>query len=782
MRLSTLELAWFRGAADKVTLDAKGKSIVVYGTNGSGKSSFVDAVEFAINGKIAHLSHEYSGKKQERGIPNTHLKAGNACTARVTFEDDTARDISISGDGTATSIGTEVPPLSTWDYRRTVLRQDEVSAFIRDTKGDKYSALLPLLGLAELEIAAENLRHLAKAVEDTSKLKELSAVLKQTNVQRKILFGDAGDEVILAQVRSLFDTYSGTHSAPGGPDAQVDQALKDVDIRIAASSADTVEHVTLQDAAKLAILASVVRVREQNAKLAVSMEPLLQERLDVLEASEGYAATLSSNETISCPACGSRVASIDFKTHVENELDRLKSIVAIRDDRAAHLGVFCDELAALKKLCGKPTFVTWSLRHDGLREHLKYVASLDVNGLRKGCSEPDLRRVEEHVGPLLSAAVIDSRQAPTDAKVLSTDRQTLVCARSVIAARASGIIVARALALSAFLAGLEQAVRNQIKLRAESVITAISADVQAMWLQLHPGKPIDNIALYMPNATDKAIDIRLTFHGVLQDSPRLTLSEGYRNSLGLCIFLAMAKRDGHDDRPLILDDVIVSLDRMHRGLLVDVLQTEFATRQVIILTHDREWYTELRHLLMGPDWLFYTLLPYETPEVGIRWAHRTTTFDDARAHLAHRPDSAGNDARKIMDVELALIVEKLQLRLPYVRGERNDMRMAHELLTQLVTDGKKCFERREGTAYVPNPEALALLSDADRLLAAWGNRASHSFDLERAEASKLIAACEAAIGAFICPACQKPVWRAELAGPEWVQCDCGGLRWRYGKG
>ena len=61
MRIEAVEIAWFRGAADAVALDAKSKSMVVYGENGSGKSSFVDAVEYLLQGgKIGHLAHEYS--------------------------------------------------------------------------------------------------------------------------------------------------------------------------------------------------------------------------------------------------------------------------------------------------------------------------------------------------------------------------------------------------------------------------------------------------------------------------------------------------------------------------------------------------------------------------------------------------------------------------------------------------------------------------------------------------------------------------------------------------
>ena len=100
---------------------------------------------------------------------------------------------------------------------------------------------------------------------------------------------------------------------------------------------------------------------------------------------------------------------------------------------------------------------------------------------------------------------------------------------------------------------------------------------------------------------------------------------------------------------------------------------------MIILTHDREWFTELRYQLGGNNnWGFKALLPYESPEIGIRWSHKTTTFDDARALLKERPDSAAADARKILDVELPLIAEHIKIRMPYLRSERNDRRMAHD--------------------------------------------------------------------------------------------------------
>ena len=217
MRFNSISLSWFRGAATEVALSPEGKSVVVYGSNGSGKSSFVDAIELAINGKISHLSHEYSGKRQERGVPNTHCKPSDATRVRVRFQDGTERLVAIAKDGAFTSTGSEAPVIASWDYKRTVLRQNEVSAFIGDTKGDKYSAILPLLGLGALELTAENLRKVvevansvldgvlaAEGVARTENLIEYLAALEQS--VRDQLKSRANDVIaeISADVQSMW--------------------------------------------------------------------------------------------------------------------------------------------------------------------------------------------------------------------------------------------------------------------------------------------------------------------------------------------------------------------------------------------------------------------------------------------------------------------------------------------------------------------------------------------------------------------------------------------------
>ncbi|MCL5958811.1 MAG: AAA family ATPase [Chloroflexi bacterium] len=783
MRIKTIQLSWFRGAADPVSLEPDCKSMVVYGENGSGKSSFVDGVEFVLSkGRIGHLAHEYSGKHQEKGIINTHKPQDRATELRIKFKDGSELKTQIKPNGLSTSSGAETVAMETWEYRCTILRQDEVAQFIHDSKGAKYSALLPLIGLDQLEVIAENLRQLAKAVETESKLIQTRTMLTQVETKRKTVFGTDTDVEIFSRLEDLWQKYC-TSKAPMQDMlclcADLEAAINK---RIASLSADQRQHLILADVAGLRVKDNVVAVRTADADLSGAVEPLIHEKLNVLLSANKFAGALTDETEVKCPACGQVVTVDSFRTHIQAERERLEQVIKAFETRKAAIGSLCDTVKCLKLSFDKADVKPWRDEHsqNGLRDSFAHLDRVNAEVLRESCTEEDLKALEEGLLPLIVAAASASQGTAPDARGHLDAQQKVGAGKAVIEAKDQAAAVKRAEALISFINHLERGVREELRQRSQTVIDEISADVQAMWSILHPGERITDVRLYLPEEADKAIDISLKFHGAEQNSPRLTLSEGNRNSLGLCIFLAMAKRQAYTDRPLILDDVIVSLDRNHRGMIVELLEKIFKGRQVVILTHDREWYTELRHLL-GDDnnWVFKTLLPYDTPEIGIRWSHKTTTFGDARAHLSARPDSAGNDARKIMDIELALIAERLQVRLQYFRGEKNDQRLAHEFLERLVADGSKCFQKRVDKIYTDHADAIAALREADRLLLAWGNRASHTFNLKRSEAIKLIDVCERALEYFKCSTCGKAVWF--VGNSKTTQCECSEIRWRYGK-
>lgn len=53
MRVAFVEVEGFRGFREKVRFDLSGGSTVLSGRNGSGKSSVLDAIEFALTGTIS---------------------------------------------------------------------------------------------------------------------------------------------------------------------------------------------------------------------------------------------------------------------------------------------------------------------------------------------------------------------------------------------------------------------------------------------------------------------------------------------------------------------------------------------------------------------------------------------------------------------------------------------------------------------------------------------------------------------------------------------------------
>lgn len=58
MKIKKIEIKGFRGLQNSIELNLNSKSCLIYGENGSGKSSITDAIEWFYYEKIKHLSSE----------------------------------------------------------------------------------------------------------------------------------------------------------------------------------------------------------------------------------------------------------------------------------------------------------------------------------------------------------------------------------------------------------------------------------------------------------------------------------------------------------------------------------------------------------------------------------------------------------------------------------------------------------------------------------------------------------------------------------------------------
>lgn len=774
MKIKKIKISWFRGAADSIELDLNLKSLVLYGENGAGKSSFVDAIEHNINnGRINHLAHEYSGKRQEKAVLNTHIPKNQNGDISITLEDNSTVETKIQKNGSFTVTPT-ISDINSWDYRRTILRQNEVADFIANTKGDKYSALLPLLGLGHLEISAENLRKIERNLSIVGTLDAKRAEISKTDQKGKLVFKNATKASIDLDLKKLYKTYcKKTPTAETLPELLTD-TLTSLQLKITHQSIEQKRYSSFLELSSLDIKTNLSEIKASAIKLGESVNPLIAEKLNVLRAATSYSEK-NKNDEIECPACGKPVLSAVFFAHIKAEEIALKEAVVSFSLHKTDISTLCENLQNLKRVLSQDQIKDWKAKQD--LAAVSFIESMEVERVRNACTSEIQAEIENKIIPIIEEAKKEVINPLPDVAELFTDKGKLETLQQMSEASELKKKVRDAEELIAFMFTLQKLYREQIRTQASTVIGAISADIARMWGILHPNEKVEDVKLCLPDDIDKAIEVGLKFYGIDQDSPRLTLSEGHRNSLGLCIFLAMAKKDVNN--PVILDDVVVSFDRNHRGMVGALLEKEFSDRQVVLFTHERDWYIDLKAQLDQKRWEFKTLMPWESPEVGIRFSTKQYTFDDARAFLPLYPDSAGNTARKIMDTCIPVLSESLKISLPYLHRERNDHRTSHEFLEKIASSLTSFQIKRDGTNYEPFTEALDDIKAADGLVVTWANRSSHEFNIVGKEASALIDTCEKAVARFTCTNCNKDVNNLTNEKSGFKRCDCGYIKWKY---
>lgn len=787
MKVKNIDLSWFRGAGDSISLDTSMKNVVVYGANAAGKSCFSDALEYIIrDGSVRHLTHYKIGSKQIKGIVNTHRPDGCSSTATITFDAGLKVYAQISCNGQLT-FGSEPEELinlvQSWELERLLLRQDEVTNFIMATPGGKYSVLLPLLGLDDLERAADNVTKLSKHISETSNLQFTKYKIADLRAKVDKCFTDTTDDFLLDVLKSISEHY---HIEIDLTESIFENSKKLRESLLAKVNSITPEisrHSTFNRISEEDLPSKLPAAINKQNEIKDKIDELLNIRIKILEESQKYNKTPEDGAVeIDCPACGRPIKMEDFKRHVDDELASLKQLCDMRGQAIEARRTLKDSISRVIGYANDKSFVEWldlKSQHE-LKESLVTLTICNKD-MREDTFTSETQITLSQIIPLVNKVIqVEVKKTPPSISSLSERITTLETINVIPELRnlekqekiSVGIIYA--------LDNTTSAIRETIRVKTEQIISQISQDIQYLWSILHPNEPIEGVELYLPKE-DKSIDVALKFYGVVQPSPRFTLSEGHRNSLGLCIFLALARLEKNKHLPIFLDDIVSSLDRQHRGNVTELLKNEFGDRQILLFTHDREWFTELSMLLSPKAWRKLVLKPWGEPNIGIRWSVSEFTFDDAREYMETSCELAGNCVRQIMDTQTAIIAEKLMIKMPYARGDKNDHRNCVEFLEYIVSTGKISLKiRKSSTEYIPYNEPLDCWNDTRSRLIVRANRGSHTGSLVKDEVENLISVCEKSINAFKCDECGDFIWISDQKSRELLQCSCGKIRWKYG--
>lgn len=581
--LSAISVAGFRGIGRQARLDLYPVPglMVVSGRNGSGKSSFAEALELALTG----TSYRWHKKGALWAESWQNLHDHDPCAIRIGFAAEGSGPFTVGVDwepasalaerSTWTQCGSEKRldgtgelgwrrPLELW---RPVLSYDELGRLFDDGPSALHDAMAKLLGLETLAEAEKWLAGELKSTKESrtradEERKRLQSVLAGVDDERAklaaTLLGKRG-KVSLDGVHGLLTGSRGT-------DSTVVSALREL------------AQLETPDAGGVELCVAQLREAEQNVVAAsVKIAEGTRNRIELLEA----ALRLHDDAgDMSCPVCGDGHLDIGWATQTRATVS--SSETDLNDYRLATTTLKAARVAATRLLDD----LQLANAPDGVE-----LISLDIYNDAVAAAQhlPDGdSELADHVEIALAAAIEASAllRAQASESLAGRESSWLPLAAQLSAwvdveqaAREVDDHVKSMTAAKKWMADHGAKFRN---LRLEPV----AEHARRIWAQLRQESNVDLGAITLQGTGKQR---KVVLGGSVDGEPTKALSvmsQGELHALALALFLPRATSAESPFRFVVLDDPIQAMDPAKVDGFVKVLNDIAKTHQVIVFSHD----------------------------------------------------------------------------------------------------------------------------------------------------------------------------------------------------
>lgn len=705
-----ITISGFRGVLHPLELPfatTPNSPTIIYGRNGTGKSSITDAWEWFHSGKIGHLKREGA---EEASYP--HKKAGAGETyVNVDFDDPSLGTIRLSFDNGKITIPQAHGDI---DKFRSIaphicqIRYADLTRFVYQTKSEKFAALAVLMGFTpQVELQRELARierELKQKVEtlsatrqgeatqllhtlsistysDAEALAGLNLILKRHGISSIVSLEEA--RVATEKLNNLIVSDSRTARLAEFTEASkwlntclINEATVEILRNFSRSIKDFIEQGHKHSSAQL-------------LKLYTEGEKLLR----LHNAEEGGA-----EDKDKCPLCGQEFNG-NLLQHIEQELDGLKQLQDSQDvvqnlRENAQKNLPYETLfqspdgAILKTLLEIQGELTkdFDLILKRVQVAIPTVRSLlavatdafkfdQVNELESAIDNLNEARVElnncaskyqELLKPEINLLVEHNR-----------DRQLLVNDYAVCS---------NAIRIIDRMKQIEKEHKSQLELHddffriladySKSSIedvhhrfSLISADVKKYFeiLEQDTGG-LENATLKLISTEDNAVELEVEHYGESVYPAYKYLSESQLNSFGLAVFLASAKFFNPEFSFLVLDDIINSLDSFKRPRVIQLLKQEFNNYQLLILTHDSIWRDKLFEAFPSSKKIHFHSW---NVDAGPRAKEALMPIDKIRQFLDEdEPETAGRELGPFLERKFQELGENFEMLVTYNRSNQ----------------------------------------------------------------------------------------------------------------
>jgi len=711
-KIKNIKIKGIRGAKDTLDLNLNGKSILLYGDNGSGKSSISDAIEWFFTDKISHLSSseiELKDALRNATIPDT--ESSEVCIKFTKSSLDCSKTLSLKKGKLTPEILNTTEEFSNYiinsNSENILLRYQSLTNFIDNTKGEKLKYLSDIIGFAEVTKKKEVLQKSHNSIKAEIKSQNFET---QISSNKQHLIAKLGASI--SQEKQLFET--------------INEKIKSLNTEITIKSIDDInkllEHIKkpvnnnltielkfLNDTKNaLNILFSeidlidveYVKYFDEFNIVANDVDAIIKIYLgDLLNAANTvFKKKIHTDE--SCPLCLQpknsdvlqeeikvRLKEIEEYSKIKMPFDKAKKMVTeIIAERIKRLEILLLNTEINKVENDNIKKAVFSLK----LKIFEYQKAIDIK-VTSGGKPLTAEHYKLKNEDFSFLSIVNERIVKIEDS-LKNDTITVLYS-NILASKEAFLNIQKLNKQKEVLENqrktLELIYNEFVKKQKEALedfINSFSERINEFYQYMNPGEPFQEIKVVAIGEDDElnGITIEYKYNGNWVSPPQKYFSESHLNCFGLSFFLASVEAFNNENKFIILDDVISSFDSTHRKSFADLLFEKFSDYQIILLTHEIEWFTNIVSPLAKKNgWLTNI----------IRWtAIKGTHIDSEPKALKEFVDNSlaegmtinlGNPIRTYLEHFLKEVCFNLDVKVSYKPNVVNEKRMADELINEL---------------------------------------------------------------------------------------------------
>lgn len=305
-------------------------------------------------------------------------------------------------------------------------------------------------------------------------------------------------------------------------------------------------------------------------------------------------------------------------------------------------------------------------------------------------------------------------------------------------------------------------------------LTMFSNDINDYYTTMNPTEKVEDIKL-VPLKKDGelvGITIEYSFFNETRTPPIAYLSESHINCLGLSFFLASVKAFNKESKFFVLDDVISSFDRSHRYRFAQLLANKFSDYQVILLTHEKDFFELVSSEVKSKGWILKNFKWSKEEGTGIERGIADIKDRIKKKIEEKNTDGLGNDIRVYTERVMKRVAYQLEAKVAYRNNDINEKRMAPELL-DAVQSKLKASNELKAKADIPKVKGMPMFI---------GNTTSHDNDFQESieDLEAIWDDVKSLIQNFYCSDCDKFLSLKYYDNVEKkIRCGCGKLKYEW---